>query len=169
MLGDRLGVAAIDRDRLETFTIDAENPGAALRAELDARSLPARTVAIGLSRATVTVKPIDLPAIAGSPDDMVKFELERHLPMPADDAAFDFVALPPDPEAEGAPEGARVLIAAADRRLVDAALRLAEEAKLRPMSITVAAPDLLPLVDIDRPHPVGGLHRNRHPPNLCAR
>jgi len=161
MLGDRLGVAAIDRDRLETFTIDAENPGAALRAELDARSLPARTVAIGLSRATVTVKPIDLPAIAGSTDDMVKFELERHLPMPADDAAFDFVPLPPEPEAEGAStaEGARVLIAAADRRLVDAALRLAEEAKLRPMSITVAAHDLPALVDTDRRQRVVWLHR----------
>jgi len=161
MLGDRLGVAAIDRDRLETFTIDAENPGAALRAELDARSLPARTVAIGLSRATVTVKPIDLPAVAGSTDDMVKFELERHLPMPADDAAFDFVPLPPEPEAEGAStaEGARVLIAAADRRLVDAALRLAEEAKLRPMSITVAAHDLPALVDTDRRQRVVWLHR----------
>jgi len=147
MLGDRLGVAAIDRDRVETFTIEAENPGAALRAELDARSLAARTVAIGLSRSTVTVKPIDLPAVAGGTQDMVKFELERHLPIPADDAAFDFVPLPPEPEVEAVPgEVTRVLIAAADRRLIDAALRLAEEAKLRPVSITVAAHDLLALV-----------------------
>jgi Tfp pilus assembly protein PilN len=160
MLGDRLGVAAIDRDRLETFTIEAENPGAALRAELDARSLAARTVAIGLSRATVTVKPIELPAVTGATQDMVKFELERHLPIPADDAAFDFVPLPPDPEVEAAPgEGARVLIAAADRRLIDSALRLAEEAKLRPVSITVAAHDLLALVEIDRQQRIVWLHR----------
>src|SRR5262252_11133484 len=111
MLGDRLGVAAVGRDRLETFTIDAENPGAALRAELDARSLPARTVAIGLARSTVTVKPIDLPAIAGAAQDMVRFELERHLPIPADDAAFDFAPLPAEPEADNASaEGKRVLI-----------------------------------------------------------
>src|SRR5207244_10153846 len=97
MLGDRLAVAAVQRDRVETFVIAAENPGAALRAELDARSLAARTVAIGLSRSTVTVKPIDLPAVAGGTQDMVKFELERHLPIPADDAAFDFVPLPPEP------------------------------------------------------------------------
>lgn len=160
MLGDRLGVAAITRDRLETFTIDAENPGAALRAELDARSLPARTVAIGLARSTVTVKPIDLPAVAGSTQDMVKFELERHLPIPADDAAFDFAALPPEAEVETTSEGARVLIAAADRRLIDAALRLAEEAKLRPVSITIAAHDLLALVDVDRGLRVVWLHRN---------
>ena len=160
MLGDRLGVAAVGRDRLETFTIDAENPGAALRAELDARSLPARTVAIGLARSTVTVKPIDLPAIAGSTQDMVKFELERHLPISADDAAFDFAALPPEPDVETTTDGTRVLIAAADRRLIDAALRLAEEAKLRPVSITIAAHDLLALVDVDRSQRIVWLHRN---------
>jgi Tfp pilus assembly protein PilN len=160
MLGDRLGVAAIQRDRVETFSVEAENPGAALRAELDARSLPARTVAIGLARSTVTVKPIDLPAVAGSTQDMVKFELERHLPIPADDAAFDFAELPPEPDTENTSEGKRVLIAAADRRLIEAALRVADEAKLRPMSITVAAHNLVALVDTDRQQRVAWLHRN---------
>ena len=90
---------------------------------------------------------------------MVKFELERHLPIPADDAAFDFVLLPKaDPEAEPT-EGKRVLIAAADRRLIDSALRLAEEAKLRPVSITVAAHDLLALVEVDPRQRVAWLHR----------
>ena len=56
MLADRLAVAAIHRERVETFTIDAENPAAALRAELDARGLRTRTVAIGLARSAVTVK-----------------------------------------------------------------------------------------------------------------
>ena len=59
MLGDRLAVAAIHRDRVDAFMIDAENPAAALRAELDARGLKARTVAIGLSRSAVTVKQIE--------------------------------------------------------------------------------------------------------------
>jgi len=160
MLGDRLGVAAIQRDRVETFSVEAENPRAALRAELDARSLPARTVAIGLARSTVTVKPIDLPAVAGSTQDMVKFELERHLPIPADDAAFDFAELPPEPDIENTSEGKRVLIAAADRRLIEAALRVADEAKLRPVSITVAAHNLVALVDTDRQQRVAWLHRN---------
>ena len=159
MLGDRLAVAAIQRDRVETFVIDAENPGAALRAELDARALPARTVAIGLARSAVTVKPIELPAVAGGTQDMVRFELERHLPIPADDAASDFVLLPADADVEGASEAKRVLIAAADRRLIDAALRLAEEAKLRPVSITVSAHDLLALVETDRQQRVAWLHR----------
>src|SRR4029453_14898155 len=94
MLGDRLSVAAIQRDRHEVFTIDAENPGAPLRAELDGRNLGARKMANGLARWGVTVKPIELPAIAGETHEMVKFELERHLPIPADDAALAFVPLP---------------------------------------------------------------------------
>ena len=158
MLGDRLSVAAIQRDRLETFIIAAENPGAALRAELDARGLAARKVAIGVARSVVTVKPIELPAVAGETREMVKFELERHLPIPADDAAFDFVPLPTEAEA-AATEGKRVLIAAADRRVIDAALRLAEEAKLRPVSITVAAHELIALVETDRRQRVAWLHR----------
>ena len=160
MLADRLAVAAIHRERVETFTIDAENPAAALRAELDARGLRTRTVAIGLARSAVTVKQIELPAIAGETDEMVRFELERHLPTTTDDPAFDYIPLPveaePDPTAMG---GRRVLICAADRRLVDAALRVADEAKLRPVSITVAAHDLLTLVDPDRSERVAWLHR----------
>jgi Tfp pilus assembly protein PilN len=106
------------------------------------------------------VKPIDLPAVAGSTQDMVKFELERHLPIPADDAAFDFAELPPEPDIENTSEGKRVLIAAADRRLIEAALRVADEAKLRPVSITVAAHNLVALVDTDRQQRVAWLHRN---------
>jgi len=160
MLGDRLSVAAIQRDRREVFTIDAENPGAALRAELDARNLVARKVAIGLVRSAVTVKPIELPSIGGETHEMVKFELERHLPIPADDAAFDFVPLPSEPEPDGTPsEGRRVLIAAADRRVIEVALRVCEEAKLRPVSITVAAHDLVSLVTTERQQRVAWLHR----------
>ena len=160
MLGDRLSVAAIQRDRREVFTIDAENPGAALRAELDARNLVARKVAIGLVRSAVTVKPIELPSIAGETHEMVKFELERHLPIPADDAAFDFVPLPSEPEPDGTPsEGRRVLIAAVDRRVIEVALRVCEEAKLRPVSITVAAHDLVSLVTTERQQRVAWLHR----------
>jgi Tfp pilus assembly protein PilN len=160
MLSDRLAVAAIHRERVETFTIEAENPAAALRAELDARGLRTRTVAIGLPRSAVTVKQIELPAIGGETDEMVRFELERHLPTTTDDPAFDYIPLPveaePDPHAMG---GRRVLICAADRRLIDTALRVADEAKLRPVSVTVAAHDLLALVNLDRSERVVWLHR----------
>src|SRR5439155_1688321 len=125
----------------QTFRIEAQG------AELDARGLAPRSVELGLARTVVAVKPIDLPPVVGEMREMVRFELDRHLPFPADDAPFDFLTLPPDGEpGEPASETKRVLIAAADRRVVETAVRLAEEAKLRPVSITVAAHDLLALV-----------------------
>src|SRR2546427_128489 len=160
LLGDRLSGAAIQQTRVDTFVIEAENPGEALRAELDARGLAPRSVGLGLARTAVAVKPIDLPPVVGEMREMVRFELDRHLPFPADDAPFDFLTLPPDGEpGEPASETKRVLIAAADRRVVETAIRLAEEAKLRPVSITVAAHDLLALVKTVRRERVAWIHR----------
>src|SRR6059036_1784068 len=160
LLGDRISGAVVQQNRVDTFVIDSETPAAALRAELDARGLAPRSVSVGLARTVVAVKPIDLPPVVGKLREMVRFELDRHLPFPADDAPFDFLPLPPDGEV-GQPksEAKRVLIAAADRRVVDTALRLAEEAKLRPVSITVAAHDLLALVKTARRQHVAWLHR----------
>ncbi|HEU5323343.1 MAG TPA: hypothetical protein VFX28_21220, partial [Methylomirabilota bacterium] len=78
LLGDRLATVALDGNRVEAFTIEAENPAAALRAELDARSLRPRSVALAVARPLVSVKPIDLPDVAGEMRDMVRFELDRH-------------------------------------------------------------------------------------------
>src|SRR6059036_307004 len=151
LLGDRLAVAALSGTRLEAFTVDVENPAAALRAELDARRLPARSAFLALSRNAVTVKPIDLPPVAGDVRQMVGFELERHLPFPAENASYDFVALPRDPATERPPTPEqRVLITAADQRVVDVALRLAEDARLRPLSLTVAAHNLPTLARLRR-------------------
>jgi Tfp pilus assembly protein PilN len=154
LLGDRLAVAVLSGSRVEAFTVDAESPAVALRAELDSRHLPARSASLGVTRSSVSVKQIELPPVAGDTHEMVGFELERHLPFPAEDATFDFVLLPPEPAGERpAAAGQRVLITAADRRVVDAALRLAEEAHLRPLSLTVAAHNL--------PVLARRLHRNR--------
>lgn len=156
-LGNRLACAVIEGSRVEAFTLDAEDATTALRAQLDARNLAPRAVALGLSRAGVTVKPIELPPVEGETRSMVRFELERHLPFPADDAPFDFVPLPPPPA--GRPDGRRVLVAAADRRLVERVLGLARDAKLRPMSVTIAAHDLVGLVATERRRRVVWVHR----------
>src|SRR2546425_5566883 len=160
LLGDRLSGAVVQQNRVDTFVIDAETPAAALRAELDARGLAPRSVSVGLARTVVVVKPIDLPPVVGKLREMVRFELDRHLPVQTDDAPFVFLPLPPDGEV-GQPTGEtkRVLIAAADRRVVATPRRLAEEAKLRPVSITVAAHDLLALVKPARHQHVAWLHR----------
>jgi Tfp pilus assembly protein PilN len=163
LLGDRLAVAALNGSRVEAFTVDAESPAQALRAELDARRLPARAAALALARSAVSVKQIELPPVPGDTREMVGFELERHLPFTAEDAAFDFVTLPAEPATDrgtpATPTGERVLITAADRRVVDAALRLAEEARLRPLSLTVAAHNLPTLARMRRDRRVAWVHR----------
>jgi Tfp pilus assembly protein PilN len=157
--GDRLVAAVTHGPRLEAFTVEAEQPAAALRAELDHRRLAPRTIAIGLARASVTVKPIELPSIDGDVRDMVKFELERHLPYGAEDASFDWVPLPDDREGVAGSGSRQVVIAAADHRVIDAALRLADEAQLRPVSITVATHNLPALVTRQRQGHIVWVHR----------
>ena len=73
VLSDRLAVAAIDGERVEAFSIDAENPATALREELSKRQLAPRTVALGLARSSVFVKPIDLPSVGSNLSDPRSF------------------------------------------------------------------------------------------------
>jgi Tfp pilus assembly protein PilN len=156
--GNRLVVAAIQGRRAQTFVVESEQPAVALRAELDARKLTRRSVSFGLARSAVTVKPLDFPVLGGDLRQMVRFALDRHMPFPADDAAFDFLPLPADASLPG--ETRRVLVAAADRRAVEGVLRIAEEARLRPISVTVASHDLLGLVRVDRAQRVAWIHRS---------
>ena len=160
LLGDRLCVAVVQGARVHTFVVESEQPAASLRAELDARRLAPRGVAIGLPRAAVTVKPVELPAVGADTREMVGFELERHLPFATEDAAFAFVPLATAETGQAADHVARrVLLAAADRRVVDTALRIMQEAKVRPRSITVAAHDLVALARPPARARVVWLHR----------
>jgi Tfp pilus assembly PilM family ATPase len=140
----RLAVVAVAGGQVrDAFTLEAqEDPGAVLRGELHSRGLKGRSVSLALQRSLVTVKLLELPpAVSGGLAQMVAFELERHLPFPAEDAAFDFLPLP---AARGAPQ--QVLLVACERRTVDRAFRLLEEARLSPRSLTVACHDLRGLV-----------------------
>jgi Tfp pilus assembly protein PilN len=160
LLSDRLAVAAVDGDRVETFSVSAENPVAGLRDELTARQLAPRTVALGLARTATFVKPIELPMVGGDLREMVRLNLDGHVPFAADDAAFDWIPLASDGDgARGEETLRRVLVVAAEPRVVDAALRIAEEAKLRPASLTVAAHDLLVLARPPRDQRVVWVHR----------
>lgn len=136
-------VALKGRRVFEAFTIEGqEHPAALLKAEIQSRRIPGRKARVGLSRSLTVVKTLKLPpAVDRGLSQMVAFELERHVPFPAEDACFDFVAMP------GARDGpTEVLMVAAERRTVDRVIRLLEEANLRPASITVAAHDLTALV-----------------------
>jgi Tfp pilus assembly protein PilN len=160
LLGDRLCVAVVQGAAVHTFVVESEQPAAAIRAELDARKLAPRAVAIGLPRAAVTVKPVELPAVGADTREMVRFELERHLPFATEDAAFDFVPLPASEANEsGDDTGRRILLAAVDRRVVDTALRLVQEAKVRARSVTVAAHDLVALARLPARTRIVWVHR----------
>src|SRR5690242_17086015 len=160
LLADRLAVAAVAGDRVETFSVTAENPAAVLREELNARQLSPRYVALGLARAAVFVKPIDLPVVGGDLREMVRLNLDGHVPFASDDAAFDWMPLPIDGDGSRREEPLRrVLVVAAEPRVVDAALRIADEANLRPASLTVAAHDLLALARPPSEQRVVWLHR----------
>src|SRR5262245_3232666 len=160
VLSDRLAVAAVDGERVEAFSIDAENPAVMLREELSKRQLSPRTVALGLARSSVFVKPIDLPGVGSDLREMVRLNLDGYLPFAAEDAPFDFLTLPAQPDAARREEPlVHVLVAAAEPRVADAALRIAEEARLRPVSLTVAAHDLLGLVRPQREQKIVWVHR----------
>lgn len=160
LLQDRLAVAALSGERVETFSIVSDHPAAVLREELAARQLNPRTVALALSRGAVFVRPMDLPVVGGDMREMVRLNLEGHLPFAGEETAFDYVPLPA--EADGARrEDAlrRVLLVAAEPRAVESALRIAEESRLRPASLTVAAHDLLALARPERGQRVVWVHR----------
>jgi Tfp pilus assembly protein PilN len=160
LLQDRLAVAAIAGERTETFSIATENPAAVLREELTNRQLTPRTVSLALPRTSVFVRPMELPTVGGDMREMVRLNLDGHLPFAADDdTAFDFAPLPA--EANGAAHDdllQRVLVTAAESRVVEAALRIAEEARLRPASVTVASHDLLALARPERGQRVVWVH-----------
>jgi Tfp pilus assembly protein PilN len=160
LLGDRLAVAAIAGERVETFSIAAENPAEVLQQELASRQLAPRSVALGLARGVTVVKPIEMPAVAGDVREMLRLNLEGHVPFAAEDAAFDFVSLGPDGDAPPREEPLqRLLVVAAEPRVVDAALRFAQDAQLRPVSLTVAAHDLRALARPERGQRVIWVHR----------
>jgi Tfp pilus assembly protein PilN len=159
LLQDRLAVAAVAGERTETFSIATENPAAVLREELMNRQLTPRAVALAVPRSSVFVKPMELPTVGGDLREMVGLNLDGHLPFAAEDTAFDFAPLPA--EADGAPRDQlvqRVLVVAAEPRVVDAALRIAQEAGLRAASLTVASHDLLALAQPERGQRVVWVH-----------
>jgi general secretion pathway protein L len=141
----RLTVVAITgRGRLQHFVVqDAEDLGATLAAELRARGLSGRRVRVGLDRRLAVVRALDLPRAAGGDlAQMVAFDLERHVPFPAEDIRFAWTELPSRSE-----EAHRVLVAAAERRTVDGPLALLASARRRAALLAVAChelPSLLP-------------------------
>jgi Tfp pilus assembly protein PilN len=132
-------LAVTGRRNVVRFTLEAdENLAGALQGELTSRRLKLRRVRLGLQRALVVVKVLELPpAVRSNVEQVLRFELERHVPFPPEEMSFDHVAVP---STSGGP--LRLLTAACERATVDRALRLLEAPKVRPQSVTVACHDL---------------------------
>lgn len=132
-------VALTGHGRLDHFVVeDAEDLGATLAAELQARGLTARRIRVGLDRRLAVVKAIELPrASGGDLAHMVGFDLERHVPFPAEDIRFAWTELP-----GGAEEPHHVLVAAAERRTVEGPLALLAGARRRAALLAVACHEL---------------------------
>ena len=140
----RLTVVAITgRGEVEHFVVeDAEDPAGTLAALLQARGLAGRRLRVGLDRRVVVVKAIELPRAAGSDvAEMVAFDLDRHVPFAPEDVRFDWLELPSKSD-----EARRVLVAAAERRVVEGPLGLLAVAKWRPAALTVACHELTTLL-----------------------
>jgi len=145
----RLTVVGIaGRDQVEHFVVeDAEDPAATLAAELQARGLTGRHLRVGLDRRLAVVKAIELPRAAGGDiGAMIGFELERHVPFPAESVRFDWMELPSGPD-----EPHHVLIVAAERRTVERPLGLLAAAHRRPAAVVIACHELPALLGREAP------------------
>ena len=72
------------RGPVECLTFDAdENAGALIAAELDTRGYKRRRLRLGLDRSLAVVKILELPrSETVDMGQMIRFELERHVPFP---------------------------------------------------------------------------------------
>lgn len=116
--------------RVETaFTVPVgETAAETLRAKLRELRVRTRQVHVALPRRWAIVKPLDLPPVQGGDlARLVGFELERHLPFPAEEAVYDFQVLDARPGS-----ATRVLLVAVERRTMERIQRLLKEAGLVP-------------------------------------
>lgn len=145
LLDERAATLAVvsGRGPAECLTFDAdENAGALIAAELDTRGYKRRRLRLGLDRALAVVKILELPrSETVDMGQMIRFELERHVPFPPEDIACDWSA---NPTRSGGP--LRVLVAACEPRRLDLALRMTREARRRPLALSVACHDLRALL-----------------------
>ncbi|HLC42133.1 MAG TPA: PilN domain-containing protein [Methylomirabilota bacterium] len=145
----RLSVVTVSRGRVtQAFTLEqGEELAQLFKAELEARKVKTRNLCVSVPRAWAVVKEIELPpAVGENLDQMVQFELERHLPFPLEDALY--VWKPTAPPLKDSPR--RILIVAVERRIIDQVCKLADDLGLRLLSIDLAPHALLSLVEPPR-------------------
>ncbi|MDA8359315.1 MAG: type IV pilus assembly protein PilM [Actinomycetota bacterium] len=94
-----------------------------------------RKVVLGLAGLRAITREVDMPPIPPDElDDAVRFQADEVIPFPLDQTQISAKVMAQFTDAEGAPQ-LRVLMAAAHRELVDAAVAAARDADLEPIGI----------------------------------
>lgn len=115
--------------------VDADVFAGELRQFWESHEFRGHSVLLGLANQKIVARFIDFPRM--SPEDLagaVGFEAPDHIPMPAEEAVMDHVALGP---AEPGSDLDRVLVVAADKEMVSRYTAAAREAGLRPVGVDV--------------------------------
>lgn len=117
-----------------------------------------KDVVLGISSQRAMVRPIDVPAMGHSEmRSALRFQIGELLPIPLDQAVFDFTVLDPGEKGEGGGGGgraARVLVVAAQRDIVTDAIDVVGKAGLKVRAVDCSPLALLRAIP---PSPRGGL------------
>ena len=103
----------------------------------DSHSFNGRSVTIGVSNQKVVVRLLDFPRMR--PEDLqgaISFEAQDHIPMPLDEAVYDYVVLGPREERSDLD---RVLVVAAQREMISRFTSALRSGGLRPAGVDVKA------------------------------
>lgn len=130
-----LPTAAVDDGEI----VDPEAVSAALRELFDSHGLSKR-VRLGIANQRVVVRTVRLPAIE-DPDELasaIRFSAQEQIAMPLDQAVIDHRVVGGVPEGDGPPQ-IDVMVVAARRDMIAAALKPLRDAGLDPVGVDLSA------------------------------
>ncbi len=111
--------------------------GAEIKAFWESHSFKSRSVVLGVANQKVVVRTLNMPRM--EPEDLagaIGYEAREHIPMPLEEAVLDHAVLGPDLQS---PEEDRVLVVAAQRKMIGRFAAAARAGGLRPVGIDVKA------------------------------
>ena len=111
--------------------------GAEIKAFWESHSFKSRSVVLGVANQKVVVRTLNMPRM--EPEDLagaIGYEARDHIPMPLEEAVLDHAVLGPDLQS---PEEDRVLVVAAQRKMIGRFAAAARAGGLRPVGIDVKA------------------------------
>jgi type IV pilus assembly protein PilM len=123
---------------------DADALGDALKRFFDLHKLPKRRVRLGVSNNRIGVRIFEIEGVTDAQqlENAIRFRAEDVLPIPLDQAVFDYVVLDED-VSEGGVERKRILLVVAYRDVVDRYLQACRRAGLDVVGIDLEAFALL--------------------------